>query len=181
MRDKRQDDRRSWHVVDIISGVTHSALSTFADVAREYCAWADAEPSARPEEDAVRALRLLVALYAAALELPEGMAAEGEVDSNSQEEWRRVYDRFNGLPVSYYREVYNLLELSDEEPVLGSLADDLADIHRDLQRGLLLFDRGEAEGAAWEWSFHFRAHWGRHLTGALHALHVWWEGNYFDA
>lgn len=118
----------------------------------------------------------MAALYAAALDLPEGEAAEGEVESNSQEEWRRVYDRFTGLPVGNYWGVFNLLELSGEEPVLGSLADDLADIHRDLRRGLVLFERGQAEGAAWEWAFHFRAHWGRHLTSALHALHVWWEG-----
>ncbi|HYK03638.1 MAG TPA: DUF5063 domain-containing protein [Thermoanaerobaculia bacterium] len=161
--------------------MTDPAIFTFADVAREYCAWAEASPPARPEEDAATALRLLVALYAAALNLPEGEASEEGVASNSHEEWRRVYDRFTGLPVGNYWEVFNLLESSGEEPVLGSLADDLADIHRDLQRGLVLFERGEADAAAWEWSFHFRAHWGRHLTGALQALHVWWEGNYFTA
>jgi hypothetical protein len=41
-------------------------------------------------------------LHAAALNVPEGEASEEDVDSNSPEEWRRVYERFHGLPVSNY-------------------------------------------------------------------------------
>jgi hypothetical protein len=104
-----------------------------------------------------------------------------DAPDSAHEERRRVYDRFTDLPVSNYWETFHLLEMQPEEPVLGSVADDLADIHGDLQRGLVLFDRGDVHGAAWEWSFHFRVHWGRHLTAALHALHIWSADNDFQS
>jgi hypothetical protein len=33
--------------------------------------------------------------------------------------------------------------------------------------------RVEVGDSAWEWSFHFNAHWGAHVVGALGALHAW--------
>jgi hypothetical protein len=164
----------------IICNVTDVAITTFASTAREYCVWAESGTSASPQHDAAMALRLLSELYAAVLLLPEGEGSEDDVNSNSADEWRRVYDRFADLPVSNYWEIFNPLERQAGEPVLASLADDLADIHRDLQRGFVLFDRGDVNGAVWEWSFHFRAHWGHHLTAALYALHAWWAENYFQ-
>ena len=83
------------------------------------------------------------------------------------------------MPVDVYYEIFDPLESPADEPVGATLGDDLADIHRDLLRGLLLYERGDLAGAAWEWAFHFRAHWGRHAMGAVNALHAWWVENYF--
>jgi hypothetical protein len=74
--------------------VTDAAIATFVSLAREYCAWAEACASPSPQQDAATTLRLLSALYAAALHLPEGEASEQDIESNSAEEWRRVYARF---------------------------------------------------------------------------------------
>ena len=59
----------------------------------------------------------------------------------------------------------------DEPPVVGSLADDLADIYLDLARPLRLFDRGRVADATWEWVFSMRSHCGDHLVDALRATH----------
>ena len=60
-----------------------------------------------------------------------------------------------------------------DDPVTRSLADDLADIYRDIQPGLKLYRYGSkgARGAAiWNWRFGLTSHWGHHATDALRAL-----------
>jgi hypothetical protein len=73
---------------------------------------------------------------------------------------------------SFYREIYDPFESPEESEVAGLLADDFADIYRDLQDGLDKWNRGETGEALWEWRFNFENHWGEHLTGALRALHI---------
>ncbi len=158
----------------------HDQAHAFAIIAREYCDWAEGVPASR-DEDVAEALSLLLNLYLAALRLPEGEGSDEEIPSNSQEEWMRIYRRFASLPIELYYEVFDPLESPPKVPGGATLGDDLADIHRDLQRGLILYERGEVSAATWEWSFHFRAHWGYHLTGAVRALHAWWAANYFKA
>jgi hypothetical protein len=58
-----------------------------------------------------------------------------------------------------------------EEPVRGSLSDDLIDIYKDLKEGALLYQRGEQLEAIWHWKFNFEIHWGRHALNAMRALH----------
>jgi Domain of unknown function (DUF5063) len=74
----------------------------------------------------------------------------------------------------------NVRELFYDEgaTVAGSLSDDLLDVYGDLQRGLVLWDKGGATksnklriAAIWEWRFHFEIHWGDHAIDALRALH----------
>jgi Domain of unknown function (DUF5063) len=61
---------------------------------------------------------------------------------------------------------------SGATPVMGSLADDAADIYRDLRGGLSLIDvDGGLDNAVWEWQFGFEYHWGVHAASALYALH----------
>ncbi len=160
--------------------MTELAIVSFARAAREYCAWAESSAAQSPEDEVAKALHLLTAVYAAALHLPGGRPPSQEIESNSHAEWRRIYDRFTDLPVTNYWEIFNPLDAECEEPVLASLADDLADIHRDLQRGLVFFDASDMDAAAWEWSLHLRAHWGHHLTAALYALHAWWADSFFE-
>jgi hypothetical protein len=42
-------------------------------------------------------------------------------------------------------------------PVVASLADDIADIYRDLKKGFALL--GSRDGAVWEWRHGFEHHW----------------------
>src|SRR5687768_15773469 len=154
-------------------------IENFASLAQKFCAWAEGPPDAASSDDTRVVLQLLVELYSAALRLPEGEPAEDEIESTSHEEWLRIYRRCASLPVDHYYEVFNPLQQTDVEPVGATIGDDLADIHRDLRRGLHRWDAGLRDAACWEWAFHFRAHWGHHATGALYALHAWWAENSF--
>jgi hypothetical protein len=75
------------------------------------------------------------------------------------------------MPFQYYWEILEPVAWEPEKPVVGDLCDDLIDIYSDLREGLNLYDAGNEESAVFYWRLLFRAHWGRHLTSALHALH----------
>jgi len=61
----------------------------------------------------------------------------------------------------------------DSEAISGSLADDIADIYRDLKKGLELKETypRQPEAAIWQWRFGFYSHWGKHAMDALLAIH----------
>ena len=160
--------------------IEQEATHRFAALAREFCSWAERPSTATPAEETRVVMQFLVELYSAALVLPEGEPPENEIESTAHDEWLRIYRRCASLPVDRYREVFNPLDDSDTEPVTTTIGDDLADIHRDLRRGLHRYEHAGHENAAWEWSLHFHAHWGHHATGALYALHAWRAENYFN-
>lgn len=150
-------------------------LDAFAEEARRFCRWATGEDG--ETMNAASALRRVSALYAAALELPlpftKGMpAALSKVDAPS-EAVEQVAARVASLKPLVYWEIFDPLYNPPEEPVAGSIADDLGDIYRDVARGFVLFESGERAEALWEWGFNFRIHWGAHATGAMRALHAY--------
>ena len=53
------------------------------------------------------------------------------------------------------------------------LADDIADIYRDLKEGLVLSETHQAppENIIWNWRVLFYSHWGKHAMDALLAIH----------
>jgi hypothetical protein len=145
------------------------AVNDFAEVARRYCAWAEGALTGSDEE--MRQARILLAeLHLAAVRLPDlGIGKDLDATQISQDEWSRVFERFDKLPVTTYTDVFN--PLKEKEPVTSSLSDDLADIYRDVKGGLDLFDSKHPIDAAWEWRFNFQIHWGQHLVGAQRAIH----------
>lgn len=58
-----------------------------------------------------------------------------------------------------------------EEPVRGSLADDILDIYKDMKEGILSYERNEQIEAIWHWKFNFEIHWGKHAIDAMRVLH----------
>jgi hypothetical protein len=57
--------------------------------------------------------------------------------------------------------------------VILPIADDVADVWRDVKRGLLALGEGHRpDDVTWQWRFDFYSHWGRHATEALRALHA---------
>jgi hypothetical protein len=138
----------------------------------KHCKWADTHTFDRASEGA-NGLKLLVGLYAAALNLPAlDVVEELEPPGVNQEEWDRVYRRFGSLPVGYYSEIFDPLTVPPEEPVVGDLADDLADIYRDVRSGLQLYEAGAWPAATDFWLENFRIDWGRHALSALCVLHA---------
>jgi hypothetical protein len=70
-----------------------------------------------------------------------------------------------------YNQVFDPTQ--DADAVHGSLADDLADIYRDLKEGLVLKETKlrQPEDLIWEWRFAFHSHWGKHAMDALLTIH----------
>lgn len=139
-------------------------FTALAEQFRALVGGASGVASARLRRDLVRSL---AGLCSAALDLPEA--------ERSDREHTRAQPRT--LAVSFgkddnYREVFNAYE--EDEPVVGSLIDDLQDIDHDLACGLVIA-RGGAEDdlrdAAWEWRMGYFSHWGEHATSALRALY----------
>ncbi len=56
------------------------------------------------------------------------------------------------------------------EPTARALWDDLADIYRDLRRGLHLYESGQQVDAIWDWRFSYDTHWGKHVVDAIRVL-----------
>lgn len=93
------------------------------------------------------------------------------------EEWqalsRRISEKLGDA--DYYRLIFDPYQA--DPPVTASLADDVADIYRDLRGGFALLEPGGMrDGAVWEWRFGFDSHWGRHAAHALYAVRVLTRG-----
>jgi len=153
-----------------------STAERFSLEARRFVDWADG--SASPDTlKAPLALRRVVALYAAALDLPqpwsEGVSAEPPASPAMEQRWSAVRARAAAIPLQHYSEIFSPLMLPPEAPVVGDLADDIADIYRDVANGLALYDAGCVDDAIWQWGFSFQSHWGEHASSAIRALHCY--------
>ncbi len=75
--------------------------------------------------------------------------------------------------IDYYWTVFSPLKMcGTDDPVVGSLESDVAEIYADLSGPLRLWRTcpDDRATAIWEWRFGFRSHWGRHALGAISAL-----------
>ena len=141
----------------------------FVDAARRYCAWARSG-----DVDGGEVERLLAELVFEIQRVPnvEGDDGDGHPEV-PHPEWAAVFRRMQAIRPRTYSLVFDPHAAPEEDPILHSLADDLADVYRDLQLGNLLWEDGRQAEAAWQWRFHWSSHWGRHATGALYALHTY--------
>jgi hypothetical protein len=126
-----------------------------------------------------RLLALILEVYQRALALPAIALESEDVESCvTHEEWQEIFKKSARLPIDFYGHIFDPLQVPPEEAGVGSLSDDVADIYRDLVKGLRLYDRGKANDAVWEWKFSFESHWGRHAVSAIYALHCWLAAHY---
>ncbi len=140
----------------------------FAEVAKRYCAWVDAE---RHDLAEVRILLLELLLKVTGLRhYVQDSDSSVDYDRMSHDEWKTKFDRLNDVPFQYYNIVTTHGELTEEPPLVASLNDDLADIYRDLQAGLQAWGANDEAQAAWQWYSNYVWHWGNHATAALHAV-----------
>lgn len=126
----------------------------------------------------------LACLYSAALSLSLFPA---ETDSDNLIEDVFSFDQSQALfrelgeklgMVRWYWEVFDPYE--ESAPGIGDLADDMADIYRELKNGLFAFTKGPANEAIWHWQNGFRSHWGDHVVDALRAMHRIVSTSLFD-
>ena len=146
------------------------------DEAERYCSLIEQADTFGRAAFAAAVAESLAGLVAAASRLPEVSPSEADLpDGPSQSEWhaclaavQRVLGDWDG----YWTTTAAHGE-GAQEAVMLPLSDDLADVWRDLKQGLLALDAGAPrDDVAWEWRFGFSAHWGRHATEALRALHA---------
>lgn len=117
---------------------------------------------------------LLAELHIAALQLPDlGCGEDQKAVEIPHDEWLCMYQKFAILPLTGYWDTFNPLE--ETEPVFNSLADDLADIYRDVKNGLFLYEAQHLVEAVWYWRFRFQRHWRQHLVGVQRAIHQYLE------
>ena len=152
-----------------------SKIATFRVLAERYCAFIESSDPLKRGEFVWQLAEHLIALYAAGAELPFASVDDDfdAPDPVTHEEWQGLFRRLGRKlgDVDYYSVMFDPSEF-DSTPVTGSLADDAADVYRDLKRGLAVIAVGLGlDNAVWEWRFAFDNHWGKHAAEALYALH----------
>jgi hypothetical protein len=144
--------------------------------AERYCALIERAESWERQAFVIASASSLSGLLSAASHLPDVEPTDSELpDGPAREQWRERFaavQRKLGDLGNYWT---TLSTHGDDasEVVLLPLGDDLADIWRDLKRGLLALEGGApSSDVTWEWRFGFYTHWGRHATEALRAVHA---------
>lgn len=154
--------------------------TTFATVARAYCALIESLPEMPHVDASVRRIAgALATLYSGALDLPvvrvesEDLLPQPATPTRSAEFRAEVARVFAG-----YR-TYNLVfdpyeEVGSGAAVVGSLADDLVSVYEDIMPGLAACDADgvATDDALWSWRDGFESHWGYHAIHALSACHA---------
>ena len=152
-----------------------SAIDQFAVRAEAFRCWL-IEGTDTGAAAVQQALSHLTGLFGAALGLPTGASAN-EAPRVTDDEWRQAFEACRRLPVRSYGVVFDPLIVPPGETDITDVADDLADIYRDIVTGLRAYQNGDHGEAAWQWRFAFWSHWGRHAIGAMGALRAWLEAD----
>jgi hypothetical protein len=151
----------------------------FQAAAEEFCAMARREESlTKSDLWCLRELLVRLIFHIPAVEsCPHGADFDGK--RLDDEEYARAVKRFSGLPFNFYRVVFDPHDLeANDEPVTGMLADDLADIYRDLAEGLDNARAGHIADACSDWSESYMSHWSRHAVNALASIEIYRTNNY---
>jgi hypothetical protein len=152
----------------------------FAVLAQAYCLALEELPVTG--KNALSAIRnALLPLYTAALALPEASGAQfNDIPTQPHllevQKARVLAQLKTALPVDIYWQVYHPFTERSEEPVCGSLFDDLLDVWLDLKPGLEVLSTSPESWSAdvyWDWKFNFETHWGTHAIDALSVIHKW--------
>lgn len=155
-----------------------ATVEEFRMAAEEFCGLAEAgRPLVAGDLWLIRGLLLRLLLHLPAVEAhPQAVETAGR--RPGEVEFARAVRRFADLPFSFYRMVFDPHDLeADDEPVMGLLADDLADIYRDLAVGLDQARKGNLEAACFDWCLSYRTHWARHAVHALTAMELYRLGD----
>lgn len=171
----------------------HPSVMHFVAVARAFCRLVETdvtEPiletgATEPNSWMIQILSAVSDLYAAAHYLPAAELEPTNIDPEdrfdlTKAEYRAVFLRMGQIlgEARYYPDCSSSLDpLADPEPPgIGDLADDLADIYRDIKPGLRALDHNRDEYVSmvvfgWKEPL-FKTHWGRHAVDAMRVLHI---------
>src|SRR5271169_2295456 len=152
-----------------------SAFREFSCVASQFCAVVDSAPSLDRVELLSRIYEILPRLIHQGIVMPavSPSAADDPKEIKrtrvKQGEWGQLYESLKEKLGDWnlYWQVFD--PTKDSEAIHGSLADDIADIYRDIKEGLGLQDPDLAlqRDAIWSWRLLYYSHWGQHAINAL--------------
>ncbi len=158
----------------------------FAVIANRFCTVVDSASSMERTDLLLQIYQILPKLIDEAISLPDVKLSDNgdPIEGNrpqafqanvkqSVQEWGQLYNLLKEKLGDWdrYWQVFDPTE--DDEAIFGTLADDIADIYRDLKEGLVLIESREAppEDIIWSWRLLFYSHWGKHAIDALLAVH----------
>lgn len=160
--------------------MSHSLIiDEFVRNSESFVTWIETPPVDKIDE-ASSALLHLSKLYASALQLMKVDVAKDDSEEDPEsckvtvEQWKEVYESLNHLPFTYYREVESPHD-SDGEVIFTDLVEDITDTYQDVAEGLNLYKTGQNEQAVCHWQMTFEFHWGRHVLGAMKAIHSYFQ------
>lgn len=156
-----------------------TAFREFRLVAAEFCDVVDSASSLDRVELLSRLYEILPRLIHQGAALPSLTSSDSadrkEVKQTrmKEAEWERLYQSLKEKLGEWnlYWQVFD--PTKDSEAIRGSLADDVADVYRDVKEGLDCHNpdstlQGEA---IWVWRVGYYSHWGKHAIDALRTIH----------
>ena len=165
------------------------ALSEFAEIAQEYCDFIDSLKNGKPDDLYRRLERLLTKLHITILPVQKDHAENKDPEFKDLElktedfmillrHLKSLLESESSALKEWNLKLYKNKEIAEKysDAVMRSatLDCDLAEIYQDIYSGLARWKIGTDDAiadAAWEWRFHFEAHWGDHLFGAMQSVH----------
>jgi Domain of unknown function (DUF5063) len=174
-------------IQDNYAGVVHR----FGLIAQQYCSLVDSRSALEKSEFLLQVYRMLPELIAEAIRLPlinfgddENEVQEATINQirarteMRQQEWGQLYNSLKEQLGDWdlYWQVFD--PRKDNEAIRGSLADDIADVYRELKDGIVLKEAIEIppHEIVFEWRLGFFTHWGKHAIDALRTMHFLLEG-----
>jgi hypothetical protein len=149
-------------------------LDRFRAATAKFMEDVDSAPHLETEAFLASVSHSMAELYSNALSLPavepETTSADGTpLGTDKLIELQRSLREKIGL-LDVYWTIFDSTE--KQQPVQGSLAGDISEIYFDLKQSLHLEEIGIPQSdMLFDWRLDFRSHWGRHLLGALTAIH----------
>jgi hypothetical protein len=153
-------------------------VDEFQSAAEQFCALASNDsPLGLTDLWVIRELLLQLIFHVPAVE-DHVHGADFNGRGIDDDEFGRAVGRFAKLPFNFYRVVFDPHDFeAEDEPVTGMLADDLADIYRDLQEGVDNAANGHLDDACFDWCQSYSSHWARHAVNALGAIEIYRTDN----
>lgn len=137
-------------------------MEQYYNEAVSFCSWVK-QLSFISVENATEIILNLMKMYAlsSSLTLPE-------ITEDQELEYEQVVLPFAKTQFDGYWETYDPFVC--DNPVCGSLRDDLCSIYNDIRKGILYYEAGYLMDAQWEWRWSFENHWKYHAVDAIRAL-----------
>ena len=144
----------------------------FGVIAKRFCSVVDSASSMDRTEFVAQIYRILPKVIDEAISIPEVESSDSPRKKFSQQ-WDGLYNSLKEKLGDWnaYHQTFDPTQ--DTEAIFGSLADDIADIYLDLQKGLAFIETSpvQPEDAIWTWRVLFYSHWGQHAMNALQTIH----------